>query len=147
MQTMKYFWQCLLSTDHCVAIRLSGHPVKSNYVQIRTCKTLKGQFFPHATLPCFLGFHLFLVKNTDGKLELMCSGLNGPWTLSPPATLLPKRKRDGKKTPHFFLPKLCKLFSLSLDVKESMTHFLHLPRFSSVKFALSEGFSQHGFYF
>jgi len=30
----------------------------------------------------FLGFHLF-PENTDGPLELMCSGTNGPWTFCP----------------------------------------------------------------
>lgn len=62
----------------CAAFSLSGLPVEWNYVQLCTCKTLQGHFFPHATLSCFLGLHLFLVKNTDGTLELMCSELNGP---------------------------------------------------------------------
>lgn len=150
-QTREYFWQCLLTvllaesnTDRCVALWLSGRPVKSNYIQNPHLQNIAGTFSPHATLSCFLGFHLFLVKNTDGTLELMCSGVNGPWTLSPLAkTLFPRRKREGKITSS--LSKLCNVCSLSLDLKDSMIHFLHLPRVSSVKFALSEALSWHGF--
>lgn len=74
---------------------LCGLPVEWNYVQLCTCKPLQGHFPPHATLSCFLGLNLFLVKNTDGTLELMCSGLNGPWTLSPFANPLPPQKKGG----------------------------------------------------
>lgn len=57
-----------------------GWQVESNYVQFCDCKTLLGQFYPLVTLMYFQGICLFLDKNTDGTLELMCSGPNGPWT-------------------------------------------------------------------
>ena len=129
-QTWKYFWQCLLTvllaesnTDFFAAVRLSGCPVESNYVQILTCKTLQGHFFSHATLSCFLGYHLFLVKNTDGTLELMCSGLNGPWTFSPLAKpLLPRRKRErGKKKHPIFAKALQTLLSLWIGMTQWFT--------------------------
>lgn len=52
--------------------------LESNYVRLCTRKNIAETFLPVVTLLCFLGFHLLLEKNTDGTLELMCSGINGP---------------------------------------------------------------------
>lgn len=52
--------------------------LESNYVRLCTRKNVAETFLPLVTLLCFLGFHLLLEKNTDGTLELMCSGINGP---------------------------------------------------------------------
>lgn len=121
----------------CAVFSLSGLPVEWNYVQLRTCKTLQGHFFPHATLSCFLGLQLFLVKNTDGTLELMCSGLNGPWTLSPLAKPLPPLSEGGKKS--HLLSLLCKLFSLFVAKGLNDSH----ATLAKVSSAESEGLSQH----
>ena len=54
--------------------------LECNYVPLCAHKTLPGHFSPcHITVLSGIS-SLPREKNTDGTLELMCSGLNGPWT-------------------------------------------------------------------